>query len=57
MPWTCRFVTPRDGHQPISACFSALGWDKPPELYERYLEEQRGDRPVFFAFAGGELAG
>ena len=43
---------------PISAAFSALGWNKPRSQYERYLwEQQSGARTVFIAFLGDEFAG
>jgi ribosomal protein S18 acetylase RimI-like enzyme len=42
----------------ISAAFTALGWDKPAMLYQRYLEEQeRGQRLAFVAEWRGEFAG
>src|SRR5215813_4448883 len=42
----------------ISAAFSALGWDKPNSLFQRYLAEQdRGHRLAFVAEWRGEFAG
>jgi len=42
----------------VSAAFTALGWDKSPEMYQRYLAEQEeGRRLAFLAQWGGELAG
>ena len=42
----------------ISAAFTALGWHKPPELYQRYLAEQEeGQRLAFVAEWHDELAG
>jgi GNAT superfamily N-acetyltransferase len=43
---------------PISAAFSAVGWNKPRAQYERYhAEQQSGLRTVFVAFVGGGFAG
>jgi GNAT superfamily N-acetyltransferase len=43
---------------PISAAFSALGWNKPRSQYERYLlQQQTGARTVFVAFLGEDFAG
>jgi hypothetical protein len=33
---TIRLLGPQD-IDPISAAFAAIGWHKPPSLYERYL--------------------
>lgn len=42
----------------ISAAFIALGWHKPPALFQRYLAEQEGgQRLAFVAERGGEFAG
>jgi GNAT superfamily N-acetyltransferase len=42
----------------ISAAFTALGWDKPPMLFQRYLAEQEGGkRLAFVAERRGEFAG
>jgi GNAT superfamily N-acetyltransferase len=42
----------------ISAAFTALGWHKPPALYQRYLAEQEeGQRLALVAEWHGELAG
>jgi ribosomal protein S18 acetylase RimI-like enzyme len=42
----------------ISAAFTALGWDKPPTLFQRYLAEQEGgQRLAFVAEWRGEFAG
>ena len=43
---------------PISAAFSAVGWNKPRSQYASYLsEQQRGARTVFVAFLGEDFAG
>lgn len=43
---------------PIAAAFAALGWNKPPSQYERYLAEQgAGQRVVFIALADDVFAG
>jgi GNAT superfamily N-acetyltransferase len=43
---------------PMSAAFTAMGWNKPVSQYERYLREQeQGERVVLVAFADGEFAG
>ena len=42
----------------ISGAFTAVGWDKPVELYEKYLADQRaGTREVLVATVGDEIAG
>jgi GNAT superfamily N-acetyltransferase len=42
----------------ISAAFTAIGWDKPPTLFQRYLAEQEeGRRLAFSAEWDGEFAG
>jgi GNAT superfamily N-acetyltransferase len=42
----------------ISAAFTAIGWHKPPTLYQRYLAEQEeGRRLAFSAEWRGEFAG
>ena len=42
----------------IVVAFSAIGWDKPASLYERYLEEQeRGRRVAWLAFFDDAFAG
>ena len=42
----------------MSAAFTALGWHKPPEMYQRYLAEQEEGRLVaFLAEWRGEFAG
>jgi ribosomal protein S18 acetylase RimI-like enzyme len=42
----------------ISAAFTAIGWDKPPAIYQRYLAEQEeGRRLAFAAEWRGEFAG
>lgn len=42
----------------ISAAFARMGWNKPVEQYERYLEEQReGTRDVIVAEVGDAFAG
>ncbi len=49
-----------DGSDPetISAAFTAIGWHKPPSLYQRYLAEQEeGRRLAFCAEWRGEFAG
>jgi ribosomal protein S18 acetylase RimI-like enzyme len=44
--------------EPISAAFTALGWDKPRTLFQGYLAEQeRGQRLAFVAEWRGEFAG
>jgi hypothetical protein len=44
--------------EPISKAFTAIGWNKPVEQYQHYLEEQASDtRPVLVAFVDGEFAG
>jgi ribosomal protein S18 acetylase RimI-like enzyme len=44
--------------EPISAAFTALGWHKPVEGYQRYLAEQEeGQRLAFVAEWSGEFAG
>ena len=42
----------------ISAAFTAIGWHKPPALFQRYLAEQeQGRRLAFVAEWHGEFAG
>jgi len=42
----------------ISAAFTAIGWDKPPALYQHYLAQQEeGRRLAWVAEWHGELAG
>lgn len=42
----------------ISAVFTAIGWDKPPALYQHYLAQQEeGRRLAWVAEWGGEFAG
>lgn len=42
----------------IAAAFTAIGWNKPVALYERYLAEQEsGQRVVFVAFVDDTFAG
>jgi GNAT superfamily N-acetyltransferase len=42
----------------IAAAFTAIGWAKPREQYERYLAEQEaGSRHVFVAWVGDAFAG
>lgn len=42
----------------ISAAFTAIGWHKPPALFQRYLAEQEdGRRLAFVAERRGEFAG
>jgi GNAT superfamily N-acetyltransferase len=42
----------------ISAAFTAIGWHKPPELFQRYLAEQEeGRRLAFVAERRGEFTG
>jgi len=42
----------------IAAAFRSQGWEKPVELYDRYLEEQRnGERITLIAEVDGEFAG
>ena len=42
----------------ISAAFTAIGWHKPPALFQRYLAEQdEGRRLAFVAEWHGEFAG
>ncbi len=42
----------------ISAAFTAIGWHKPPAMYQRYLAEQKeGRRLAFSAEWRGEFAG
>ena len=42
----------------ISAAFTAIGWHKPPALFQRYLAEQdEGRRLAFVAAWHGEFAG
>lgn len=42
----------------IASAFAAIGWSKPRELYDGYLAEQeRGERHVWVAHAGDQLAG
>jgi GNAT superfamily N-acetyltransferase len=44
--------------EPISAAFTAIGWDKPVRQYEAYLEQQRsGVRDVLVATVEDEFAG
>lgn len=73
MPWppgpakrTVALVTPQpvirtmDESDPavISAAFTAIGWHKPPALFQRYLAEQEeGRRLAFVAERHGEFAG
>lgn len=48
----------RQDCEPISAAFTAIGWNKPVEQYRRYVEEQAADRrPVLVAFVEGQFAG
>jgi hypothetical protein len=42
----------------ISAAFTALGWHKPPALFQRYLAEQaKGQRLAFVAEWQGKFTG
>jgi GNAT superfamily N-acetyltransferase len=42
----------------IAEAFAALGWDKPPARYERYLAEQRqGEREMLVAWDGDRFVG
>lgn len=42
----------------ISAAFTAIGWNKPVSLYERYLREQeQGERVVLVTFVEDTFAG
>lgn len=42
----------------IMATFAALGWQRPDDHLERYLEEQgQGEREVLVAWQGGAFAG
>lgn len=42
----------------ISAAFTAIGHNKPPEQYARYLaDQQKGERVVLVAQFGGKFAG
>jgi ribosomal protein S18 acetylase RimI-like enzyme len=42
----------------MSGAFAAIGWNKPVEMYQRYVAQQeRDERPVLVAFVGGEFAG
>jgi GNAT superfamily N-acetyltransferase len=42
----------------ISEAFNAIGWNKPPSLFEKYLMEQElGERIVWVAHFKGEFAG
>lgn len=42
----------------VSVAFTALGWHKPPALYQRYLAEQEaGQRLAFLAEWRGEFVG
>ncbi len=42
----------------IASAFTAIGWSKPRELYERYLVEQEArQRHVWLAFTSGQFAG
>ena len=53
-------VTPLKASDPdvISASFGAIGWNKPPSTYLRYLDEQdRGLRVVLIAWSGATIAG
>ena len=44
--------------QTLSVAFSAIGWHKPPALFQRYLAEQeRGQRLAFVAEWQGDFAG
>lgn len=48
----------RDDPGPLAAAFADAGWNKPPALFERYLDEQQsGRRLAFAAEADGRLAG
>jgi GNAT superfamily N-acetyltransferase len=41
----------RDDILAIVSSFAAIGWDKPPTLYEKYLKEQdEGERDIWLAF-------
>jgi GNAT superfamily N-acetyltransferase len=56
-PATIRTMNDADPPR-ISAVFTALGWNKPIALFERYLSEQdEGQRRAFVAEWDGELAG
>jgi methylenetetrahydrofolate dehydrogenase (NADP+)/methenyltetrahydrofolate cyclohydrolase len=47
-----------DDVEEMVARFTALGWDKPKALFQRYLDEQRaGLRAVRVATLGGQVAG
>jgi GNAT superfamily N-acetyltransferase len=42
----------------LAAAFAELGWDKPVDLFERYLAEQSaGERAVLVADVDGQFAG
>ena len=42
----------------IAAAFRAIGWNKPAELYQRYLQDEAKEtRKVFVADVDGEFAG
>ncbi|KAA8785365.1 GNAT superfamily N-acetyltransferase [Paenibacillus sp. 4624] len=52
-----RLLTKQDA-QVISESFQEQGWHKPPELYERYWEEQeKGKRVTLIAELNGQFAG
>lgn len=56
-PPTIRPLGPADPPV-IAAAFSAIGWSKPREQYERYLAQQAADqRHVWVAYVGDEFAG
>lgn len=53
-------IRPFEGQdvQIISSAFMAIGHNKPPSMYERYLAEQeRGERLVFVAYSDEDFAG
>ena len=48
----------RDDAEIISSAFSAIGWNKPISLYQRYLAEQDdGTRIGYVATVAGQFAG
>lgn len=54
---TIRLLGPQDIN-PLAAAFEAIGWHKPPSLYQGYLAEQEaGGRVVLVARVKGLLAG
>lgn len=54
---TCELLS-SDHISLISEAFNAIGWNKPPSLFEEYLKEQdAGERLVWVAHFNGEFAG